>query len=103
MRWAWLVACAVVVALGVEWARFRVRWARYHFLRATRQMLRPHERTSIAGATHMAIAYLLALAIFPRPIAVAAMLYNGLGDATAPSTSIVDSDELEAELARARR
>ena len=78
-----LLGAAVVVALGVEWARFRVRWARYHFLRATRQMLRPHERTSIAGATHMAIAYLLALAIFPRPIAVAAMLYNGLGDATA--------------------
>ena len=78
-----MLGAAVVVALAVEWARFRVRWARYHFLRATRLMLRPHERTSLAGATHMAIAYLLALALFPRPIAVAAMLYNGLGDATA--------------------
>jgi dolichol kinase len=60
-----------------------VRWARYHFLRVTRTMLRPHERTRLAGATHMAIAYLLALVLFPRPIAVVAMLYNGLGDATA--------------------
>lgn len=78
-----LLGAAVVVALAVEWARFRLRWARYHFLRATRVLLRPHERTSIAGATHMAIAYLLALAIFPKPIAIAAMLYNGLGDAAA--------------------
>ena len=78
-----LLGGAVVVALAIEWARFRVRWVRYRFLRATRVMLRPHERTSIAGATHMAIAYLLALALFPLPIAVAAMLFNGLGDASA--------------------
>ena len=78
-----LLGVAVAVALTVEWARFRLRWARYHFLRATRLLLRPHERTSIAGATHMAIAYLLALLLFPKPIAVAAMLYNGLGDAAA--------------------
>ena len=78
-----LLGAAVVVALAVEWARFRWRWARYRFLRATRLMLRPHERTGLAGATHMAIAYLLALALFPRSIAVAAMLFNGLGDASA--------------------
>jgi dolichol kinase len=78
-----LLGVVAVVALAVEWARFRLRWARYHFLRATRLLLRPHERTSIAGATHMAIAYLLALALFPKPIAIAAMLYNGLGDAAA--------------------
>jgi dolichol kinase len=78
-----LLGAAVAVALTVEWARFRLRWARYHFLRATRLLLRPHERTSIAGATHMAIAYLLALLLFPKPIAIAAMLYNGLGDAAA--------------------
>jgi dolichol kinase len=78
-----LLGGAVAVALMVEWARFRVRWARYHFLRATRLMLRPHERTRLAGATWMAIAYLLALALFPRSIAVAAMLFNGLGDASA--------------------
>jgi dolichol kinase len=78
-----LLGGAVVVGLVVEWARFPLRWARNHFLRATPHLLRPHERTSIAGATHMAIAYLLALALFPRPIAIAAMLYNGLGDAAA--------------------
>lgn len=78
-----LLAPAVAVALGVEWARFRVRWARYHFLTRTRTLLRHHERRGLAGATYMVLAYLLALLLFPKPIAVAAMLYNGLGDAAA--------------------
>lgn len=78
-----LLAAAVLGALVVEWARRRLPWARYQFLRGTRDMLRGHERYRFAGATHMAIAYLLALLIFPRVIAVVAMLYNALGDAAA--------------------
>jgi dolichol kinase len=78
-----LLVAAVAVALGVEWARARLPWARYHFLRRTRTLLRPHERHGLAGATHMAVAYLVALVIFPKTVAVAAMLYNGLGDAAA--------------------
>jgi dolichol kinase len=72
-----------VVALLVDWTRLRVRVVRYHFLRYTRTMLRPHERRGPAGATYMAVAYALALLLFPGPVAVAAMLYNGLGDASA--------------------
>jgi dolichol kinase len=71
------------VALGIDMARLRFRPVRYHFLRRTRAMLRAHERRSFAGATYMAVAYALAIMIFPRPVAVAAMLYNGLGDAMA--------------------
>jgi dolichol kinase len=78
-----LLGAAVTVALMVEWARRKVPWARYQFLRGTRVMLRGHERHRFAGATHMAIAYLLALLVFPRAVAVAAMLYNALGDAAA--------------------
>lgn len=82
------VALAVLVpvaavALVVDFARLRLRWPRYHFLRLTRTMLRPHERRGLAGATYMAVAYALALVLYPRPVAVAAMLYNGLGDAAA--------------------
>lgn len=78
-----LMAAAVAVALGVEWARRSVRWVRHRFLRSTRVMLRGHERNGIAGATYMAVAYLLALLLFPRAVAVAAMLYNALGDSAA--------------------
>lgn len=74
---------AVAAAIAIEWARRRVPWARYQFLRGTRVMLRGHERHGLAGATYMAVAYLLALLVFPRPVAVVAMLYNALGDAAA--------------------
>jgi len=74
---------AAIVALGVEVLRRRHRGARYLFLRHTRTMLRTRERRTLTGATWMAIAYAGAVVLFPTPVAVAAMLYNGLGDATA--------------------
>jgi dolichol kinase len=78
-----LLGSGVIAALGVEWARTRNRWTRYHFLSRTRRLLRPRERNGLAGATYMAIGYFLSLLLFPKPIAVLAMLYNGLGDASA--------------------
>lgn len=72
-----------VLALAIDVARHRIRPFRYHFLRRTRTMLRPHERRGLAGATWMALAYAAALLLFPKPVAVAAMLFNGLGDAAA--------------------
>ena len=68
-----ILVAGVAAALLVELARRRIPWARYCFLRGTRGMLRGHERLGLAGATHMAIAYLLALLIFPKPVAVVAM------------------------------
>ena len=78
-----MMVAAVATALAIEWARRRVRWVRYRFLRHTRVMLRGHERHGLAGATHMAIAYLLALLLLPQMVAIAAMLYNSLGDTAA--------------------
>jgi dolichol kinase len=78
-----LLTAAVAVAIMVEVARRRSRWFRYHFLRHSRPLLRHHERRGLAGATHLAIAYLLALLLFPKPIAILAMLYGGAGDAVA--------------------
>ena len=82
------VAIAVLVpvaalALAIDVARHRIRPVRYHFLRHTRTLLRHHERRGLAGATWMALAYAAALLLFPKPVAVAAMLFNGLGDAAA--------------------
>ena len=78
-----LLVTVALVALLVEAARHRIRPVRYHFLRRTRTLLRPHERRGLAGATWMALAYAAALVLFPKPVAVAAMLFNGLGDAAA--------------------
>lgn len=78
-----LLVPVAVLALAIDLARHRIRPFRYHFLRHTRTMLRPHERRGLAGATWMAIAYAAATVLFPKPVAVAAMLFNGLGDAAA--------------------
>ena len=78
-----LLVPVAALALAIDVARHRIRPVRYHFLRRTRTMLRAHERRGLAGATWMAIAYAAALLLFPKPVAVAAMLFNGLGDAAA--------------------
>lgn len=82
------VALAVLVptaavALLVEGLRLKARAPRYHFLRRTRTMLRARERRRFTGATYMAAAYASAVLLFPTPVAVLAMLYNGVGDAVA--------------------
>lgn len=78
-----MLLLAAAVALAIEFARARHRGTRYQFLRRTRAMLRPHERRGLSGATYMAFAYATAGLVFPKPIAVAAMFYDGLGDAAA--------------------
>jgi dolichol kinase len=78
-----LLMVGVVAALAIEWARFELRWARFHFLSRTRRLLRHSERRRISGATYMAIAYLGVFILFPTPVAVAAMLYVAVGDAVA--------------------
>ncbi len=84
-RWAGLALLLVgtTAALTIEWARFHLRFVRYHFLRITRRLLRAPERTGLSGATYMSIGYLTVLVLFPKTIAVLAMLYSALGDATA--------------------
>jgi dolichol kinase len=78
-----LLVPLAVTAITVDTVRLRFRGPRYLFLRATRTLLRHHERRGYAGATYMVVAYAGALAVFPQPVAVAGMLYNALGDAAA--------------------
>jgi dolichol kinase len=78
-----LLGVALLVAAATEIARRRSRWFRYHFLKRSRSLLRSHERDGLAGATYLSIAYFFAFLLFPRPVAVVAMLYGGAGDALA--------------------
>jgi len=78
-----ILGLSMVVAIGTEISRRRSRWFRLHFLKRFRRLLRGHERDGLAGATYLAIAYFFAFLLFPRPVAVLAMLYGGVGDAAA--------------------
>ncbi len=76
-----LLAALTVVALLVELLRARHAATRTVFMRATGRLLREHEHVRWAGATWLLLAFLLAVALFARDVAVAAMLGVSLGDA----------------------
>jgi len=88
-----LVAAALgfllLVALLVEVARARSARVGAAFARVVGAMLREHERGAdgararLSGATWMLLAFTLAVLLFPRDVAAAAMCAVSLGDAAA--------------------
>ena len=82
-EWRWLLIVLVVGALAVDVVRVHDRRFRRAFRRLFGEMLREHERWSLLGSTYLLIAALLAVEIFPRPVAAAALGFTVLGDAFA--------------------
>jgi dolichol kinase len=78
-----LLAALAVVAAAVELVRHRSARARALFVRAVGALLREHEHRAWSGASWLLAAYALSALLFPRAVAVAAMLAAGLGDAAA--------------------
>lgn len=78
-----VLTAAVVVALGIEALR---RWspaAGRRFTALVGQLLRPHERTAVTGATWLAIAMAGVVWIAPGRAALAALWAAAVGDASA--------------------
>ncbi|AHG88686.1 phosphatidate cytidylyltransferase [Gemmatirosa kalamazoonensis] len=71
------------VAIVVELARSRSSRVRALFVGAVGALLREHEHRTWSGASWLLAAYALSVLLFPRAMAVAAMLAAGLGDAAA--------------------
>jgi dolichol kinase len=78
-----LLAVLGVVAVVVELARIRSARVRALFVGTVGALLREHEHRAFSGATWLLAAYALSALLFPRAVAVAAMLAAGLGDAAA--------------------
>lgn len=77
------LAALLVVALVVEWARRRFPALAARFTRLVGSLLRPHEHAGVAGATWLLVACLLAVAVAPKPVAIAATWAVAAGDAAA--------------------
>lgn len=78
-----VLSAATLLALGVELARVLSATTNRAFDRLLAPLLRPAEKRRLTGATLLAIGFTLAAALFPRPAAVAGILFAGLGDAAA--------------------
>jgi dolichol kinase len=81
--WRVVLLAAVFVAIVIDVVRIQERWVGTWFRRFFGRMLREHERHNLLGSTYLLLAALLALEIFPRPVAAAALGFTVLGDAFA--------------------
>jgi dolichol kinase len=74
------------IALAVEFARRSHPATRALFEKLVGQLLRPHERSAITGATWLCLSCFAAVVLLPAPAAIAAMWCATIGD---PSAAIV--------------
>lgn len=79
-EWSWLLIVLGAGALAIDVLRVHERRVGHVFRVIFGGMLREHERWSLLGSTYLLIAALLAVEIFPQPVAAAALGFTILGD-----------------------
>ena len=79
---AWRLALLLCVlgAVLIDVVRIHERRVQRWFKRFLGELIREHERFNLLGSTYLLLAVLLALEIFPRPIAATAVGFTVLGD-----------------------
>jgi dolichol kinase len=73
----------VVGAVAIDLLRIHEQRVRSFFRQFLGELIREHERFNLLGSTYLLLAALLAIEIFPMPIAAAALGFTVLGDAFA--------------------
>lgn len=68
-------------AIGLDLLRLHENRVRRFFRDFFGELIREHERFSLLGSTYLLLAALLAIEIFPQPVAAAALGFTVLGDA----------------------
>jgi glycerol-3-phosphate acyltransferase PlsY len=82
-EWRWLLIGLTVVAIGIDLVRIHERRAREFFRAFFGELIREHEHWSLLGSTYLLIAALLAIEIFPWPVAIAALGFTIVVDSLA--------------------
>jgi glycerol-3-phosphate acyltransferase PlsY len=82
-EWRWLLLGLVAAAIALDLLRIHGRPVRRFFREFFGEMIREHERFNLLGSTYLLLAALLAVEIFPWPLAGAALGFTVLGDGTA--------------------
>ncbi len=68
-------------AIALDVLRIHERRVRTFFRQFFGEMIRHHERMSLLGSTYLLLAALIAIEVFPQPLAAAALGFTVLGDA----------------------
>jgi dolichol kinase len=82
-EWRLLLITLVVGAMAIDVVRLHERRVRRFFRNFLGELLREHERFNLLGSTYLLLASLLAVELFPRPMAAAAIGFTVVGDAFA--------------------
>ena len=75
-----LFLALVVAAIAIDLLRIHERRFREMIRSFFGEMIREHERFTLLGSTYLLLAALLAIEIFPQPVAAAALGFTVLGD-----------------------
>jgi len=79
-EFALLFAVLTAVAVTIDVLRLHEQRVRRFFRQFLGELIREHEAFSLLGSTYLLLASLLAIEIFPQPVAAAALGYTVLGD-----------------------
>ncbi len=82
-QWTLLLLVLVAGAIAFDLLRIHENRVRRLFHEFFRGMIRQHEESGLMGSTYLLLAALLAVDLFPRPVAAAALGFTVLGDAFA--------------------
>ena len=80
-QFALLFVVLTVGAVVVDLLRIHEKGVRRFFRDFLGELIREHERFGLLGSTYLLLAALLAIEIFPQPVAAAALGFTVLGDA----------------------
>jgi len=81
--WERALLASVILSLAIEVFRLNHPRTRHVFRHFFGELLRNHEDVSLLGSTYLLIACLLTIHLFPKPVAVLALLFLILGDTVA--------------------
>ena len=81
--WERALLASVILSLAIEVFRLNHPRTRHVFRHFFGELLRNHEDASLLGSTYLLIACLLTIHLFPKPVAVLALLFLILGDTVA--------------------
>ena len=82
-QWTLCLLLMVLVAVSLDLARIHDHRFGAFFRRFFGELIRRHEETQLLGSTYLLLATLLAVDLFPRPIAAASVGFTVLGDGVA--------------------
>jgi len=82
-EWELFLVALTVAAIAIDLLRIHEHRVQRFFREFFGEMIREHERFNLLGSTYLLIAALLAIAVFPQPVAAAALGFTVLGDSVA--------------------